>query len=428
MLGWHGCHSGRRSGLRGCSPVASTAFATNPSTGGFANDVGGNAGNTGLTYWGGPTGSGQTTAEIYAVIYNDSPAFPSGSSLNRCSNTLGNGTGCINSVTWSIGIPVPNTGGNTAATIPTAGQWCAAVTQTTLPFRRTFGNGTGATNGCATYQNVTAIRDNIDITASIDGVNNPFTVVGTLTGTAPIAGPANPNFTLIANAVVPFSTPDSARYDWVPPNSVGTPAVAGAEGFNWVNAIWLFGPQGVTDLGVGPAAATYATFASANGGSTTVFPTGPITNGSQLAETNLNCTGAGCDGYNARATATDRLGNATSSGTSAAFGDDRTAPVIRYSTTTAPSSFASAYITGGNTQTSLDSTTYGAFEGIYNANVATAGAQTLFIGPAAGTNDSVRIEAQDGRAGISRFIEGTVKFAQGGATGAVTPIYSLTSR
>ena len=406
-------------------PVASSAFGTNASTGGFANDVGGAAVNVGNTYWGGPTGSGQTTAEIYAVIYNDNPGFPSGSALNRCSNVLGNGTGCINSVTWSVGIPVPNVGGNNAATTPNGGQWCAAVTQTTLPFRRTFGSGAGATSSCANYENTTSIRDNVDITAAIDGVNNPFVLVGTLTGTAPIAGPANPNFTLIPNTVVFGSTPDSARYDYVVANAVGTPAVVGAEGFNWVNANWAFGPQAVTDLGVGPAAATWRAFASANGGSTTVFPTFlPTQTGADLAETNQNCTGAGCDGYNLAATATDRLGNLNRSGTSAAFGDDRTSPQLRYSTIAAPSSFAASYQGGGTTQLALDSTIYSAFQGIYGANVVTAGQQTLFLAAAAGTNDSVRVDALDGRSGLSRFVENTVKFAQGGTNGAVTSIYS----
>src|ERR1019366_4398728 len=182
-------------------------------------------------------------------------------------------------------------------------------------FRQTFGNGTGATNGCATYENTTMIRDNILITNSIDGQNNPFALVGTLTGTAPIAGPANPNFTLIPSAVVTASTPDSGRFDYKPPASANiiAPNVLGTEGFNWVNANFaftpgtLFAPACVVisvgcpvllasgDFGVGAALNSYLIFASANGG-TGGFPT-LVTTGAQLPETNQNCTGVGCDGF-----------------------------------------------------------------------------------------------------------------------------------
>src|SRR5262249_14393952 len=153
--------------------TAGAVTGTNTSTGGFANAAAGQP-NPGLTYWGGPTGSGQTTAELYAVVYNNNPGFPSGAALNRCANTLGNGTGCINTVTWPVGIRVPNTAGNVASTIPSAAQWCASVTQTVLPFRRTFGTGAGSTSSCANYENVTLVRDNIDVVAAVDGVNNPY--------------------------------------------------------------------------------------------------------------------------------------------------------------------------------------------------------------------------------------------------------------
>jgi hypothetical protein len=282
-----------------------------------ATDVGGSATNAGNTYWGGPGTTGQATAEIYAVVYNDNPAFPAGSSQNRCSNTLGNGTGCITSVTWTVGSP--SVGGAGTCGFP------ASATQTALPFKQVFGNGTGATNACV-YENTTAIRDNIVITNAIDGQNNPFSLVGTASG---LPLPANPNTTLIPNIVAAGGTPDSLRLDYVGPNNVTAPLIGGAAGFNWVNAVWVFKPTGtiVTDLGVGPLASSWAAFAGPASGVT--YPT-PIVTGADLAETNTNSV---LDGFRARATATDRLGNSSNSTPATPFGVDKTMPSIRYATT-----------------------------------------------------------------------------------------------
>ncbi|MGQ0766050.1 MAG: beta strand repeat-containing protein [Gemmatimonadota bacterium] len=358
-----------------------------------AVNIGGAAATLGSTYWGGPGAANVTTATLFPVIYNNNPSASVGSTLNRCSNGQGDGTGCISTVTWTVG----------AAGFGT----CALLTQTALPFRTTF--GTSGTTACV-YQNTTIMRDNVIVTASIDGTNNPFVLTP-----------------LIANTVVFASTPDSLRVDYVGPGTVVTPQVGGAEGFNWVNHIWPFTPAGtkVADGGVGPLESSWAAFASANGGSTTTFPT-PVTTGADLAETNQNCTGVGCDGYNARASATDRLANASNSGVSAAFGDDRTSPVLRYSATAAPSSFAAIY-TGGGSASVLDSTTYNAIQGIYGVNVTTAGAQTLFLAAAAGANDSVRVDGLDNRSGLSRVIATTRRFAQGGTTGATTTVSSTTA-
>ncbi len=393
-----------------CAPAAPStgAAGTNTSTGGFANDVGGNVGNLGTTYWGGPTGSGQTTAELYAVIYNDNPSFPSGSASNRCNNVLGNNTGCINTVTWSIGSPAVGGAGN-----------CGLIAQTALPFRRTFGNGAGATSGCAAYQNVTPIRDNAIVTASIDGVNNPYTTVGVANGCIP-AG-CNPNFTLIPNSVVFGATPDSARYDYVVPNFVAAPTVLGAENQNWVNKNWLFNPGGtlVTDIGVGPAAATWASFCSntgaicAQGGSLTFVV--PVVSGGDavLSETNTKTV----DGYTVLALGTDRLGNGTTSSVAGTFGVDRTSPLVRISTVGVPSSEGVGVYAGGGAASVLDSTVYNAIEGEYGALVATVGARTQFLSAVIGTGDSLRIDAIDSRSGLRRAIGTTNLFAQNGATG-----------
>lgn len=433
-----------------CAPAVVSTVApggTNASTGGFAVAAGnGNVATVGSTFWGGPTNSGMTTAELYPVVYNDNPGFPSGSALNRCNNTLGNGTGCITSVTWTIGAPnVANAVG------PVFGANCgytAVSTQTTQPFVQRFGSGTGAAiNPCAGYQNVTAIRDNITMAnsgaagvfiAPLDGTNNPYPAVGVATSPAFVA-----NTTLIPNVMTFASTPDSARFDYClaacsalvgGPGFVTAPQVGGAEAFNWVNQNWVFRPAGtvVTDFGVGPAQVSWNAFASANGapGAPTTFPTLIVNGAAPLAETNTNCTiavcGAGADGYLAKAWATDLLGNFAGSATTASFGEDRTSPLVRYSDPAAPSSYASIYTKGG-ILTVMDSTSYNAFQGIYGADVVTAGAQQLFIGAAAGANDSFRIESIDGRSGVSRFVQTVRRFAQGGATGATTTIQNLTT-
>jgi uncharacterized protein YjdB len=427
------------------SGLSGATTGTNTSTGGFANDVSGNLGNAGLTYWGGPTGSGQTTAEIYAVIYNDNPSFPSGSSLNRCNNTLGNNTGCINSVTWSIGTPIANlAGGNNAASLPntvvtepvanpaivgTPALWCApGAAQTTLPFRKTFGTLTGATSSCNNYENITPVRDNILITTSIDGVNNPFTNVGMLTGVGGAAGTTNT--VLIPNTVVPGSTPDSARYDYKAPASITSPTILGAEGQNWVNRNWLFKPAGglVTDNGVGPAAATWASFCSNTGAANSIcqqggsgtFTTLLTSGGDQvnLVETNTKTV----DAFSIVALGTDLLGNGSASGVASTFGVDWTAPIIRISVAGAPSNEgAGVYLGGGaggiSTVAVLDSTVYNAIEGEYGALVATPGARTQFLSAALGTGDSLRIESIDSRSGLRRAIGTTMYFSQGGAAG-----------
>jgi hypothetical protein len=226
---------------------------------------------------------------------------------------------------------------------------------------------------------------------------------------------------LISNTMVFASTPDSIRADYTGP-TVNVPNVVGVEGRNWVNANYLFTSTGVTDLGVGPAATTWKAFVGT--GSPAVYTT-PLNSGNDLAETNTNTT----DGYTAEAFGADLLGNTNNSGPTVTFGVDKTAPVLRYSAAAAPSSYASIY-TGGGTGTVLDSTTYAAYEGLYGANVVAAGATTLFIGTAAGNNDSVRTEALDGRSGIYRARGFTVRYAQTGtnncgAAGMCTTVQTL---
>jgi len=394
--------------LTKCSTTISTSVicpaavpASVNSTGGFAVDVNGSSINAGKTYWGGPGPTGDITAELYAVVYNDNPASAPGSSLNRCNNQLGDGTGCISSVSWAIG--------STAVSIghcPDSTQ-SATVAPATPLFRQVFGStGTAVTNDCSGHENLLARRDNILIASgALDAQNNNY--------------PTGP---LIPNTVVFGATPDSFRLDWKGPSSVSQPVILGAEGQNWINANWTFDPCtgcDVSDAGVGPAQGTWTNYVS--GGPAPGISNVLTTSGASLAETNTNNA---TDGYSDYATATDLLGNTSNSGTVVYFGVDKTAPRLRYSTIAAPSSFAASYQGGGTTATSLDSTIYNAFSGPYGVNVVTAGQQTLFLAAAKGTNDSLRTDALDGRSGLSRFVSRVDRFAQNGVTGGVTTVYS----
>jgi hypothetical protein len=66
--------------------------------------------------------------------------------------------------------------------------------------------------------------------------------------------------------------------------------------------------------------------------------------------------------------------------------------------------------------------------GHYGADVAAAGAVQDFIGAAAGTNDSVRVEGLDNRSGLSRSVQATRRFGQPGspAVPGTTTIVSAT--
>ena len=388
------------------APVTSGVFTN--STGGFATDAGGAAANIGNTYWGGPGATGATFAQIYPIVYNNNPAFASGSALNRCSNLLGDGTGCITTVTWNLATPAG------LAPFPATDGGCAGVVQgPALPFARSW--GTAGASACA-YQNTIATRNNIVITAAIDGVNNPYPLVGA----SPAAGIAPT--TLIPNATVFGATPDSLRLDYVGPAVTG-PTVIGSEVFFWVNAAWAFNPGGtvVADAGVGATGTngTWANFVSLNGGGGG-FPTGPAATGAALAETNQNCTGAGCDGYVARASAVDRLGNGANSATSAAFGDDQTSPLMRYSTAAGGSVAPLPSIYLGNGASS------GALANMDSTLVSPAGAAIQAL-PAPAAGDSIRTESIDNRSGLSRMVVTSRRFAQGGATGLTTALGCATT-
>ncbi|HEY4099800.1 MAG TPA: Ig-like domain-containing protein [Gemmatimonadales bacterium] len=362
--------------------------------GGFAIDSAGAGSNVGKTYWGGPGVTGEVTAQLYAVVYNDNPSAAPGSSNNRCNNQLGDGSGCISTVNWTLGSTAVSFGHCDFTT------QSATTSPATPVFKQVFGStGADVTNDCSGHQNVLSRRDNILVqSGALDAQSNNFATN-----------------TLIPNIVVPNATPDSLRLDWAGPDDVQRPSGEGWEFQHWVNANWQFNHFGteVDDGGVGPAPATWTAFVGPN--FTTVIHTG-----ADLAETNTNTT----DGYTARASAADRLGNSSTSAVTTAFGVDKTAPMLRYSTTTAPSSYASIYV-GGGAATVLDSTTYNAFQGLYGANVVTAGQQDLFLAAAAGTNDSVRVESTDNRSGVYRGIEMVNDFAQGGATGATTTPLSV---
>lgn len=314
-----------------------------------------NSGN-GFTYWGGPGTAGQTTAQLYAVIYTPGRT--------------------IASATW--GVP-----------------GCPNVTTTAAPHRAVYSTAasTGVTS-CSTYEWTAGARNNVAVTSALDNTNTSVT-----------------NTALIANVVVLGSTPDSLRLDYKAP-VVSTPAVAGAEGFNWVNAAWSFGTGAtVTDAGVGAVNSTWKAFVSA-------AYTTQVSTGADLAETNTNTTAV--DGYTLRASGEDRLTNSANSAVSAGFGVDKTAPSIRYSDV---ANFAPIYTSGGSTAVT-DSTTRAAFVGLYGADAGAAATGDIvdFLAAAAGTNDQVRTESIDNRSGLSRAIVTSRRFAQGGTTGTTSSL------
>ncbi|HEY4319547.1 MAG TPA: Ig-like domain-containing protein [Gemmatimonadales bacterium] len=334
-----------------------------------ATDSDGNGNATGSTYWGGPGAMGADSAILYPIIYD----------------SLGNGR-TVTNVSWGIG----------------SGILSCDVTHTfavgAYNGHNVFASGVTGDSDCTGHQNILTHRDNILVHGAQDNLGNPF--------------PTH----LIANLVVNGATPDSLRIDWAGPSDVQRPAGEGWEGQHWVNANWQFNHFGteVEDGGVGPAPSTWLAYVGP--AYTTV-----ITTGASLAETNTNTT----DGYTARATAADRLGNLSHSAVTTTFGVDKTAPVLRYSAVAAPSSYTASIYVGGGAATVLDSTTYNAVQGLYSANITTAGAQDLFLGAAAGTNDSVRAESRDDRAGNFRGIETVNRFAQGGATGTTTSVVAV---
>ena len=241
----------------------------------------------GLTYWGGPTAGGLTTVTVYPVIY---------------------------------------TAGRSVATVTFRAGGCPTFTDTSLPFRATFGYTTaGATapncGGAAGYEWAGGARDNVVVTAAIDNTNNAYPLTPT-----------------IANTVVLGSTPDSLRFDWRSP-AVTTPsltrvlpAVTG-----WVNAAFSFINYASADAGVGLRATRdrAVTYSAPNcGGATGVaMPSGT---GADIPECATNSIGGapaianGTGPYRVTGTESDRLNNLGTSAATATFGVDKTVPSIRW--------------------------------------------------------------------------------------------------
>jgi hypothetical protein len=258
------------------------ATMTSPTA--FANSA------AGLTYWGGPTAGGLTTATVYPVIY---------------------------------------TPGRTVATVTFAAGGCAGFVDTSLPFTATFGyTAAGATapncGGAGGYEWVGGARDNVTVTAAIDNTNNPF--------------PVTP---LIANTIVLGSTPDSLRFDWrsptvsVPSIARVAPAVTG-----WVNGTFNFINFASADAGVGLLAArnrttTYSTATCSVSATNAAMPTGTgiDINGGVVCPSNSIGGAAGLGGtaaWRVRGHESDRLANAGQSSLSQAFNTDYTAPQQRW--------------------------------------------------------------------------------------------------
>jgi hypothetical protein len=248
----------------------------------FTNNAGG------LTYWGGPTAGGLTTATVYPVIYTPGRS--------------------IQTVSFNVG-------------------GCANFVDTSLPFRATFGSNAAATSPC-TYEYTGGQRDDVAVTSAIDNTNNPF--------------PLTP---LIANVIVPGSTPDSLRFDWAAP-SVATPSITRTAPAvtGWVNAAFNFINFASTDNGVGIRAtrdrATSYTSPNCGGGAAVAMPNGT---GADIPECASNfiggAVGLGSPGtapYRVTGTESDRLGNVGTSSMTQTFGVDKTLPSIRQGTAEAP--------------------------------------------------------------------------------------------
>lgn len=252
----------------------------------------------GLTYWGGPTAGGLTTVTVYPVIYTPGRS--------------------IQTVSFNVG-------------------GCANFVDTSLPFRASFGYttaGATATNcgGAAGYEYTGGTRDNVSVNNAIDNTNNPF--------------PLTP---LIANTIVPGSTPDSLRFDWRSP-AVNTPDITRTAPAltGWVNGSFSFINFASTDNGVGiRATRDRATFY----GATTTVAGVPVNRCAGVANNTPMPTGTGADipecatnfiggtvglgspgtaPYRVYGTESDRLANVGTSAETQTFGVDKTTPQIRW--------------------------------------------------------------------------------------------------
>jgi hypothetical protein len=246
----------------------------------------------GLTYWGGPTAGGLTTATVYPVIYTP------GRSIQTVSFNVG---GCSNFV------------------------------DTALPFRASFGyTAAGATaancGGAGGYEYTGGARDNVSVNNAIDNTNNPF--------------PLTP---LIVNTVVPGSTPDSLRFDWRSP-VVSTPSITRVAPAvtGWVNGSFGFLTFASTDNGVGIRAtrdrAAFYNAPNCGGATNVAMPTGT---GADIPECATNFIGgavglAATAPYRVYGTESDRLANVGQSGQTSFFGVDKTTPSIRWGTVEVP--------------------------------------------------------------------------------------------
>lgn len=379
--------------------VADLAKPTNSAT-----DVGGAAVNAGTTYWGGPGTTGQSAVQLYAVVYNNNPAFPAGSALNRCTGV--NGVGCISTVTWSVGSPAVGGAGNCGFPV--------SATQTALPFKQVMGNGTGATNACV-YENTTAIRDNLIVAAALDAQAAPYALVGTASG---LPLPANPNTTLISNIQVFGSTPDSLRLDYKPP-TVPTPSIARVAPAvtGWVNASFNFINFTGVDGGVGATSSTRAATWTSVNCPTVVATNAPMPTGTGAdinttvaCPTNFIGGAVGLGGtapWTVSGTEADRLGNVGTSVATATFGTDYTAPAIRWGLVDGAFPLPAAY--GGSIADPVDSTRF----------------QTAVI-KAAGVFGEFRAEYLDERSGFyaaGQVLAGTAAQSQTLATaGHLNPV------
>lgn len=263
----------------------------------------------GITYWGGPTATGITSAQIWAVQYNA-------------------GRNGIETVTWRVGGCATTTAGGVVG-VPIVG----GIT-------RTFGYTAAPQNAqtaCTAYENNGGQRDNIVVTAAIDGIDNGY--------------PLSP---LIANTIQFGATPDSLRLDYLAP-TVSTPTVARTAPAvtGWVNGAFAFAST-ITDAGVGPKAnstttmtvtgcgLTAAAMATKTGADIPECASNFIGGNSAAAIGANGTTGlpvavytAGTAPYRVTSSGNDLLNNVGTAPATVTFGVDKTNPSIRWGTLSA---------------------------------------------------------------------------------------------
>jgi hypothetical protein len=255
---------------------------------------------TGDLWHGGPAADGRGSVSIVPVTYTPNR------SVTAASFDMSAAAGC--------------TAGGTAGAIPvtatTARPW-------SFSYGTSLGTATGANANNIVCNNASAALDVVPRVASATDNNNvayPTTFLATSTGTVAVTVPA------------------AIRGDWQVPATPTYTLYAPTNGLaGWVNASFKFDSSanitGTTDnAGVGLDVANYQYETAGCPVPSTIVWTamGSDKTGNAIAECASDFSNAA---YRVRMRSTDRLGNLSAYATTQSFGVDKTAPLIRYSST-----------------------------------------------------------------------------------------------